>query len=167
MSFKSFFFINNSIGWAGDFFVGDIAKTTDGGLTWTFQERLNFAGIRDIDFIDEKTGWVISGNSILHYNEVNTQTDRHRSVPACQNLQVFPNPFNSSTTLYYELNKSEKINIQIYDLLGRKVTALFQGKLDIGQHKTTWNAENIPSGIYFIAIQGVDFRQTIKCTVVK
>ncbi len=167
--FQSFFFINNNIGWGGGFLGGDIATTIDGGMSWQFQERINAFSINDLYFIDENNGWAITGNSILHYKDNSTLITSHNSVhkPKVNNFRVFPNPFNSATTLYYELDRSQEISIQIYDILGKQITTLYQGRMEQGQHKTTWNAENIPSGIYFVTIIGQDFKQTIKCMMVK
>lgn len=64
----------------------------------------------------------------------------------------YPNPFNSSTTIEYELNKENKISIVVYDTLGRKVKELFNGIKQAGKHKTTFNASGLSSGIYLVVL---------------
>ncbi|MBI1938700.1 MAG: T9SS type A sorting domain-containing protein [Ignavibacteriales bacterium] len=64
----------------------------------------------------------------------------------------YPNPFNPSTTIEYELNKESKISIAVYDTLGRKVKELFNGIKQAGKYKTTFNASGLSSGIYFVVL---------------
>ncbi|MEA3499769.1 MAG: T9SS type A sorting domain-containing protein, partial [Candidatus Marinimicrobia bacterium] len=68
--------------------------------------------------------------------------------------QNFPNPFNNSTTIQYAYPYNFKINITIYNLLGKKVFTLINEKKLAGQYETTWNGKNsdgeiVPAGIYF------------------
>ncbi|MGK9477384.1 T9SS type A sorting domain-containing protein [Melioribacter sp. OK-6-Me] len=64
----------------------------------------------------------------------------------------YPNPFNPTTTIEYELNRESKISITIYDTLGRKVKELFNGIKQAGKHKTTFNASGLSSGIYLVVL---------------
>ena len=68
-------------------------------------------------------------------------------------LSNYPNPFNSNTTIQFNLLKSEKINLDIYNSLGRLMTCFVSAPLDAGNHVYQWNAENYPSGIYFCVLK--------------
>ena len=63
---------------------------------------------------------------------------------------IYPNPFNPSTTIEFELPVSGMVNIDVYDLNGELVTELSSDYYSAGQYDIIWNAENTPSGIYFI-----------------
>jgi|GEM_PF-4922271 len=63
---------------------------------------------------------------------------------------VFPNPFNSSTTIHYYLPNSEIVRIAIYDIQGKVVDNLLKQQQTIGWHTAVWDANNVNSGIYFI-----------------
>ncbi|MCX6158620.1 MAG: T9SS type A sorting domain-containing protein [Ignavibacteriae bacterium] len=66
----------------------------------------------------------------------------------------YPNPFNSSTVIDYEVNKRTELDIDIYDAEGRLVERLFKGVVNQGRHRITWNAKSgLPSGIYFITLK--------------
>ncbi len=72
--------------------------------------------------------------------------------------QNFPNPFNSQTTIYYNLTRDGDISITIYNIVGQKVRALFYGYQKSGQRQITWNGRDdqerdLPSGIYFYRIE--------------
>ncbi|MBN2572810.1 MAG: T9SS type A sorting domain-containing protein, partial [Ignavibacteriales bacterium] len=65
--------------------------------------------------------------------------------------QNFPNPFNPSTTIRFGLPEVSSVSIIVYDVLGRKVTELFEGIKTAGFHRVVWNA-NVASGVYLFRI---------------
>jgi len=67
----------------------------------------------------------------------------------------YPNPFNSISTIEYTLAAESQVSLAIYDLLGRRVAALANGKQPAGSHKLQWQAD-VPSGFYFYKIQADD-----------
>lgn len=80
----------------------------------------------------------------------------HLGIPRTFALrQNYPNPFNPSTAIPFELETSAVVELAIYDMLGRKVQTLADGRLPAGSHSVTWEAENLPGGIY-IARLSVD-----------
>jgi len=67
--------------------------------------------------------------------------------------QNYPNPFNPTTKIKFGLPKSDFVNAKIYDILGKEIQVLANEKLDAGEYEIDWNAESLPSGVYFIRIQ--------------
>ena len=66
---------------------------------------------------------------------------------------VYPNPFNPTTTINFSLKKSEKISVTIYDLKGQLIKTIINNKLiNTGTHNLLWDASVNPSGIYFVNI---------------
>jgi len=61
----------------------------------------------------------------------------------------FPNPFNPTTLIQFDLPKAAYVKLAIYDMLGQEITMLVNENLQAGTYSVTWNAENYPSGIYF------------------
>ena len=68
-------------------------------------------------------------------------------------VRNYPNPFNPSTTIEYQLPKAGIVQIKIYDVTGRLVERLFNGKQTAGVHTITFNANNFGSGVYFVRVQ--------------
>ena len=66
--------------------------------------------------------------------------------------QNFPNPFNPSTTINYELMKSGFINLKIYNIKGQLVKTLVNKEMNTGKHSVVWNAKGFISGQYFYQI---------------
>jgi len=65
-------------------------------------------------------------------------------------LQNYPNPFNPSTVIEYQLPKVSNVSIKVYDVLGREVATLFNGKEAAGSYKVTFNMDKYASGVYFV-----------------
>jgi hypothetical protein len=63
-------------------------------------------------------------------------------------MQNFPNPFNPVTTIIFGLPISSDIILEIYDIVGRKILTLYEGKKPAGYHNFIWDAKNYSSGIY-------------------
>jgi sugar lactone lactonase YvrE len=81
--------------------------------------------------------------------------------------QNFPNPFNPLTNIVYSIPKECNVSLIVYDLLGREITRLIQGTKLRGEYSITWNAANVPSGIYYYRLVAGTFVQTKKMVVMK
>lgn len=79
----------------------------------------------------------------------------------------YPNPFNPSTTISFLLPSEQKVRLAIYDMLGKEVTLVADGKLNSGKHTFRWNAENQPCGIYFYRLTAGNVRKTGKMILLK
>ncbi len=62
--------------------------------------------------------------------------------------QNYPNPFNPSTSISYELRETSQVTIIIYDALGKEVKRLVNEIKEEGNHKITFDASGLPSGVY-------------------
>ena len=80
----------------------------------------------------------------------------------------YPNPFNPTTTIEFDLAKSGVVDVTIYDLQGRKVANLFNGNLEAAQGYTfNWDASNVASGQYFGRISAPGFSDVLNMTLLK
>ncbi len=82
--------------------------------------------------------------------------------------QNYPNPFNPVTKINYDLPKNSKVNLVIYDILGREVIRLVNNELkQAGRYVVEFNGQNYASGVYFYRIDVGDFVQSKKMVLVK
>ena len=82
-------------------------------------------------------------------------------------IQIYPNPFDRETHINFELDRSSDITLAAYDQEGKFVKRLFSGEKPMGRHTIVWNAEDLPSGIYFIRLSTDDQLYTVKSTLVR
>jgi hypothetical protein len=73
----------------------------------------------------------------------------------------YPNPFNPSTVLRYNLVQPGSISLTVHNILGQTVSTLYHGRQQAGNHTVTWDASDVSSGIYFARLNnGVQTRCT-------
>ena len=65
----------------------------------------------------------------------------------------YPNPFNPTTTIRYQLAKSGHVRLTVYDVLGRRIATLVDENLPAGTHQVTFNASQLASGVYFYRLR--------------
>jgi hypothetical protein len=95
------------------------------------------------------------------------------TFPITYNLyNAYPNPFNPTTTLHYELPLEALVSLSIYDLMGHNIKSLINNKQPAGYHSIKWNATNnlgepVSAGMYIYMIQAGEFRQVKKMVLLK
>ncbi len=67
--------------------------------------------------------------------------------------QNYPNPFNPSTTINYAVPKVSDISIDVYNILGKKVSSLINQRKTAGNHTVQFQATNLASGVYFYVLK--------------
>lgn len=106
-------------------------------------------------------------------NIVNDVSADNKSLPTHFKLyNNYPNPFNPSTTIKYEIPTKSKIDIKVYDILGREVKTLLSRNQQPGVYETIWNGTNnfnsqVASGVYLIRMVSEKFNSSIKVVFLK
>jgi hypothetical protein len=81
--------------------------------------------------------------------------------------QNYPNPFNPETTFNYGLPEAATVTLALYDVLGRQIALIFEGKQDAGYHSVKWNASGLSSGVYFYRLEAGSNVAMKKCILMK
>jgi len=79
----------------------------------------------------------------------------------------YPNPFNPETTIQYGIPHACRVTLRIYNMLGREVALLVDEQQKEGMYKITWNASDLPSGIYFYRIQAGKWQKVQRMILMK
>ncbi len=79
----------------------------------------------------------------------------------------YPNPFNPTTNINYQLKGKGFVSLKVYDMLGREVAKLVSETQDEGWYSVIFNAANLPSGVYIYSLRINDFVQNNKMTLLK
>lgn len=86
-------------------------------------------------------------------NEYTIQQEFSQGQKKIRLLQNYPNPFNPSTTISFELTSPEYIRLSVYTMLGQPVAMLAEGRREAGWYRIAFNANQLPSGIYFYRLE--------------
>lgn len=81
--------------------------------------------------------------------------------------QNFPNPFNPTTNIRFDLPKNGFVTLKVYNAMGQEVATLINENLNAGVKQYDWNAIDVPSGVYFYTLTAGDFKETKKMILVK
>lgn len=81
--------------------------------------------------------------------------------------QNYPNPFNPATKISYELPVNGVVTLEVYDVLGREIQALVNGRQNAGNHTVTFDGSKLPSGVYFYQLKVGSFVSTQKMLMLK
>ncbi len=82
-------------------------------------------------------------------------------------MQNYPNPFNPTTSIRYEIRNEGMVQLKVYDILGKEVETLVNGRQPAGTHSVQFNGSKLSSGIYFYQLKAGSFTQTRKLLLVK
>jgi hypothetical protein len=110
-------------------------------------------------------------NAVLNYLDGVTDVPVYTfdaGTPKQYALQTnYPNPFNPVTTILYSLPKESNVTLSVYDMLGKEVAALVNGKQAAGDYSVAFDASRLSSGVYMYRLQSGSFVQTKKMVLLK
>ena len=113
-----------------------------------------------VDASGNQNGWIVEG--------WDNETAGLLSVPAEYYLsQNSPNPFNPVTEIAFGLKESGKVELVVFNLLGRNIETLQSGYMEAGHHRIVFDAQSLSSGIYFYMLKTGDFTSVKKMLLVK
>lgn len=107
---------------------------------------------------------VVYGDTTSVILEVNDQREKSKTIRLLQN---YPNPFNPSTVIPFLLTQAGFVSIKIYDISGREIRTLFDGQKEPGNHKLTFDAEQLPSGVYLVRLSSGGISENRKILLVR
>lgn len=113
------------------------------------------ANLLDLNCYKVTTVWTKGGDT-CESDYTNEACVSAIGIPEDQEInstRVQPNPLSTSTTIEYELSESGKVSLIIYNHLGQQIETLVSEYQSQGRHQVIWNAEDLPSGIYFYRLQ--------------
>ena len=79
----------------------------------------------------------------------------------------YPNPFNPTTSIKYDIPSNSFVKIAVYDVTGKLVETLVNDNMQAGRYEATWNGSNFASGVYFTRIEAGNYKNIIKMVMIK
>ena len=107
----------------------------------------------NLSYFQELTKLAVGSISILAVENISLDIeDIPQKLPINFNLTNFPNPFNNSTTIQYEIPSSDYVTINLFNNLGQLIAQLVDGYKKAGNYEVQFNADNLSSGTYILNI---------------
>jgi hypothetical protein len=109
------------------------------------------------------------GSDIFASSGSDKNKDSSRSVSSSKSglLANYPNPFNPTTVIGYQLSVSGHVTLKVYDILGREVTTIVNESQNPGIHSATFDASRLASGVYFYRLTAPGVNQVKKMLLTK
>ena len=82
-------------------------------------------------------------------------------------LGNYPNPFNPTTTIRYDVRTPGQVTLKVYDVMGRLTATLYDARAQVGHHQVQFNGAGLASGIYFVNMTAPGFSSTNKMVLLK
>ena len=155
-----------------------VYSSTDEGVTWIREGNgMPFVVANDFDYVVHNDSGYLRigtfGRSVFETNlgpiSPTDVEDVEGEIIAFELNQNYPNPFNPITMIRYSIPEESFVKLEIINALGERINLLEDGIKSSGTYESVWNAEAMPSGIYFyrlqavpIGKQAVDFVETKK-----
>jgi hypothetical protein len=79
----------------------------------------------------------------------------------------YPNPFNATTRIQYDLPTASDVTIEVFNILGRKVESFSNEMQQAGHHTVIWNAEDFSTGMYFYKLTAGEYSESKKMLLIK
>lgn len=141
--------------------------TTTGDTIKIYEENDVF----EIPLIPAKAGNQPDGSLTLVFKmeeKVISSIEKDGAIPTRLVLhQNYPNPFNPSTQISFSIPTQGRVQVEVYNTLGEKVSTLLEGNLNAGTHQVSFDGSSLSSGLYFYAIRFEGNRVTRKMLLIK
>ncbi len=124
------------------------------------QDKFHFIKLLGEGVINDYMGWDCYG----WFDDDSPITNRQSQIT---NLTASPNPFNASTVARFELRDASQIKLAVYDVKGREVVVLHEGKIPAGSHTAVFDGEGLSSGIYFCVLQAEEMKLSARILLLK
>ena len=106
----------------------------------------------------------------IWYNETPTGMSISDDAPIASSYELgqnYPNPFNPTTHIRFNIPETAGAKLTVFNIMGEAVANLVDGVVSAGGHTVSWNAANMPTGVYFYRLESGNFSQTRKLLLVK
>ncbi len=160
---------------AGESFTINMGETKNVAKDITIGNGIIPENTSVVVFIQSSSAKTVYQSAHINYNDLTSVTNVKpvSETPSEYSLaQNYPNPFNPSTKIKYYLPEVAFVKLKVYNILGKEVSSLVNKNQQAGSYEYTFNADDLPSGVYFYRLTGVNMAgketiQTKKMTLLK
>jgi photosystem II stability/assembly factor-like uncharacterized protein len=164
LSFALDFRVSNE-GWSASGYK--FIFTSDGGINWAEIETPDSSVIYDLQFTDSRTGYAAGDNGvILKYSLPPDTTNTPPNI--FELFQNFPNPFNTTTRIRFNIPALTFVTLKLFDILGNEVVTVLKEEKPANTYEVDFSAnDKLASGVYFYQLNAGDYIATKKMIYLK
>ncbi len=120
------------------------------------------------DGLSTTDGYTFGKHQTISFRtKILTSVDESNIENKYELFAAYPNPFNPTTTLEFQLNQKSEVWIKIFDITGKEVVAFDKRNYSAGKYQLQFDASDLPSGIYFSQISAGNLIKTLKLVLLK
>tara|TARA_Y100001970_G_scaffold275804_1_gene377527 strand:- start:1781 stop:2842 length:1062 start_codon:yes stop_codon:yes gene_type:complete len=142
---------------------------------WSVMNKSIYNGMTNSGLLDggidlKRRANILYKKLIKKGDKISTGTNRLDYNPSPDVFALhpaYPNPFNPSTTIRFDIPEQMPVKLLIYDITGRLVESLFNGTIHAGYHEIQWNANQHSAGLYIVKLISSENTFTQKITLIK
>ncbi len=147
--------------------TGKLFTTSDAGNSWNLLENFPRRNLQGLSCLGNNA-WICADSGWVYKITTTTGITHQSTVVKDYTLsQNYPNPFNPNTKINFSILKPEHVKLSVFDISGREVSILLNGRMNAGSYTYDFNASNLSSGIYSYRIVTANFTETKKMVLVK
>jgi len=155
--------------------VNSILSNSDGQRAeLSFDQTIGLSFLATPDDPSKRRSFLLATKGYYETFETSPQTDSLASLVVSSPTinQNYPNPFNPVTQIRFNLPKTSKVEITVYNILGQKVNTLVNDEFEAGTHTIYWDGKNdkgeeVASGIYFYRLKAGEFLDSKKMLILR
>lgn len=148
-----------------------IFYTEDGGLTWIDTLRTVDKRVKDFTSYKGKKFWAVGSDGYLAIwnNKITNVLDTNPLSNSISYVNIYPNPFNSTTNIEFYLIKKSKVKIELYNILGERIETMVDTEINSGKNLLSLDFTSLPinSGVFLLRIISDQHQRSIKIIYMK
>jgi hypothetical protein len=159
-------FINDYTGFASG--LGGIKKSTNSGENWVSEYASSGKTFYSLFIVNENNIWCAGSGGVIVAKRLPTGiSGTFTEINEYKLYENYPNPFNPTTKIKFDVVKSGTVRIMVYDITGREIQTLVNERLQPGTYETTFDGSQLTSGVYFYRMVTDGYSETKRMILVK
>ncbi len=122
----------------------------------------------DINLFGSSTSDHLPVVTRFDFTRISVDVESEQGLPETVTVAApYPNPFSNATTLDLTINNTLPVKIEVFDVLGRRVSSLFEGIQPAGRVQHSFQSSTLPAGVYLIRVAAGDFTKVVPVTLIR
>ncbi len=147
----------------------DIGVTDEIAIPFEIADNMILENCNLIAVFQDRVSKSVKNSAQIRVSELSAPNgiENNVSITNYELVNAYPNPFNPSTVISYFVETRCAVTLEIYDLHGKLIETLVDDFQNSGKYEIIWDAENLPSGVYFASLKSAQKKSILKILYLK